>query len=113
MARLCIRILPNDHPTDAALTPMRTRLGDVVCVVDDSHQFSFAELNNGHYRIIDVPDVPQEDLIYLCEAIKNAEDDMIARRKWTLSIAVLNSAAWAGKTSATKDEIAAIVMART
>jgi hypothetical protein len=30
MARLCIRIAPNDHPTDASLTPLRTRPGDIV-----------------------------------------------------------------------------------
>ena len=48
MARLCVRILANDHPTDPALTPMRTNLGDVVCIQDDGHVFSHAELNNGH-----------------------------------------------------------------
>lgn len=28
MARLCIRITKNDHPTDSSLTPLRTNEGD-------------------------------------------------------------------------------------
>src|SRR3990172_5332160 len=113
MARLCVRILPNDHPTDPALTPLRTRLGDVVCIVDDDHVFSHAELNCGHYRIIDVPGVPQEDLIHLCASVEDAEGKITARRAVKLDDAVLKSAQWVGRTSATKAQIAAITVTST
>lgn len=112
MARLCIRIQPNDHPTDPSLTPLRTGLGDVVQIVDDDHKFSYAELNNGHYRIIDVPGVPQEELIHLCAAVEDAEGGMIKRRAVALDIVVLNSAQWVGRKTATKAQIAAVTVTK-
>lgn len=105
MARLCIRITPNDHPTDPSLTPLRTNEGDVVCLVDDTHVFSQAELNCGHYRIIDVPGVPQDDLLDLVEHAVDAEGNMVKRRVKTLDKNVLKSPAWISKTTATKAEL--------
>ena len=106
MARLVIRILPNAHPTDPSLTPLRTQEGDVVCLVDDGHVFSFAELNNGHYKILDVPGVPQEELVHLVAAVEDGEGKMIKRRAVELDKAVLEGAR-KNKTTATKSEIAA------
>jgi hypothetical protein len=112
MARLCVRILPNNHPTDASLTPKRTQVGDVVCVVDDGHVFSHVELNNGHYRIVDVPGVSQEELAHLCAMIVDADDNIVKRRTVALDFDVLNSAQWVGKTEATKAQIAAITITK-
>jgi hypothetical protein len=112
MARLCVRIAPNGHPTDASLTPKRTREGDVVCVVDDGHVFSHAELNNGHYRIIDVPGVSPAEFVNLCALDIDAFGAMLKRRNVTLDFDVLNSAQWVSKTSATKAQITAITVTR-
>ena len=112
MARLCVRVTNNDHPTDPTLTPLRTNEGDVVCLVDDDHVFSFAELNNGHYRIIDVPGVPQEDLAHLVESLDDAEGRLIKRRTKMLDPLVLKGPIWAGKISATKSELDVITKDR-
>lgn len=108
MARLCIRITNNDHPTDPSLTPRRTNEGDVVCLVDDSHVFSFAELNNGHYRILDVPGVPQEDLGHLVTHAEDAQGRMTKRRTQNLDPIALKNPTWSGRTSATKGQLATI-----
>lgn len=112
MARLCIRIAPNNHPTDPSLDVMRTQLGDVVCIVDDGHIFSSAELNSGQYRIVDVPGVSQEELIYLCAHVDDAEGKMIRRRAVTLDADALRAGAWRTRTTATKTQIAAITVTR-
>jgi hypothetical protein len=109
VARLCIRILPNLHPTDANLNDMRTQAGDVVCIVDDGHVFSKAELECGHYRIIDVPGVSQAELTDLIDAVFDADGStMTKRRKWTLPIGVLDAGVWKNRTTATKAQIDAI-----
>jgi len=109
MARLCIRIAPNDHPSDANLNVMRTHPGDVVCIVDDGHVFSHAELNCGQYRIIDVPGVSQEELTDLVDAVFAADEStMLKRRRLTLPIAILNAGVWKNRTTATKAQIDAI-----
>jgi hypothetical protein len=107
MARLCIRLTPNDHPTDPTLTPLRTHEGDVVCLVDDDHVFSPTELTCGHYKIVDVPGVTQEDLLYLMAHEEDAEGKMTKRRVVGLDPAVLKGA-WKDKTSATKAELDAV-----
>ena len=87
MARLCIRIAPNEHPTDASLNALRTHEGDVVCLVDDTHVFSHAELNNGQYRIIDVPGVPQENLVHLVRHEEGLQGQMTKRRMVKIDLA--------------------------
>ena len=108
MARLVIRILPNDHPTDPALTPLRTQEGDVVELVDDGHVFSQAELTNGQYRILDVPGVPQDELVHLKAHVEDAQGRMTKRRAQQLDLTVLRTPAWRDKTVATKAEIATL-----
>ena len=81
MARLVIRIKPNDHPTDPSLTPLRTNVGDVVELVDDPHQFSKIELTCGHYRFLDVPGVSQDRFMHLKDHVNDAEGTMIQRRR--------------------------------
>lgn len=108
MARLCVRIVPNPNPSDPAMDDLRTQEGDVVFIVDDSHVFSHAELNCGHYRIIDVPGIPQEDLIHLMDSEYEADGKMKNRRIDELDKAILKSPEWIGKRNATKAEIAAI-----
>lgn len=105
MARLCIRITNNDHPTDPSLTPLRTNEGDVVCLVDDGHVFSAAELVCGHYRIVDLPGVRQEDLLDLVEHAEDAEGKMVKRRVKNLDKDVLKSPVWINKATATKAEL--------
>lgn len=112
MARVCIRIKANDHPTDAALTPLRTRLGDIVWIAEDGHVFSAAERNCGQYRFVDVPGVSQAALVDLMESENDAEGRMVKRRKWTLDSAVLSGVVWAGRTTATEAQIRSIVVAR-
>jgi hypothetical protein len=112
MARLCIRITPNDHPTDPSLTPLRTGEGDVVALVDDGHVFSQAELTNGHYRILDLPGVPQEDLIHLVAHESDAQGRMTKRRMLHLNPALLKAGIWIGRTTATQAQLAAITRAR-
>lgn len=108
MARLVIRILPNDHPTDPSLTPLRTHEGDVVELVDDGHVFSQAELTNGHYRILDLPGVPQEELVHLKAHVEDAQGRMTKRRNQSLDLTVLKMPAWRDRTTATKAEIAVL-----
>ena len=104
MARLCIRIQPNEHPTDPSLTPLRTNEGDVVCIVDDSHAFSYAEMNSGQYKILDVPGVTQEELGHLMAHVEDADGKMVKRRTVEIDTALLKGA-WKDKTTATKVEI--------
>jgi hypothetical protein len=108
MARLCIRLTPNDHPTDPSLTPMRTGEGDVVQLVDDGHVFSQAEQTCGHYRFLNLDGVPQEELVHLVTAKEDAEGKMVARRTQNLDLTVLKTPAWRDRTSASKDEIATL-----
>lgn len=106
MARLCIRIAPNDHPTDSTLTPMRTQEGDVVCLVDDSHVFSVAEMNNGQYKILDVPGVTQEELVHLVQHEEDGEGKITKRRTQALDTALLKNPTWRDRTSASKADVA-------
>jgi hypothetical protein len=112
MARLCVRIAANDHPTDAALNDLRTHEGDVVVVMPDTHQFSQAELTNGQYRILDLPGVPEEEMSYLMAPIEDGAGTMTKRRAVKLDETVLKSPTWEGKTSATKAEIEALTVVK-
>jgi hypothetical protein len=112
MARLCIRILSNDHPTDAALTPLRTRPGDVVEIKEDGWEWRPGELNSGQYRFVDVPGVPEAELAYLKESVYDAGGGMLRRFRQTLDIAVISTGAWTGRTSATKAQIVAVTRLR-
>ena len=114
MARLCIRILPNLNTTEPKLDVMRTQAGDVVCVVDDGHQFSFGELNCGQYRFIDVPGVSQAELINLVESVFDVDEATMLRvRKVTLPIAILSAGVWKNRTTATKAQIDSITTVKT
>lgn len=105
MARLCIRLTPNPNPSDPSLDVFRTQAGDVVCLVDDNHVFSHAELNNGHYRILDVPGVPQEDLVHLVTPVEGADGTMLKRRAQSLDPAALKVGIWVGKAETTVAEL--------
>lgn len=83
MTRLCIRAVAND--TDS---PLRTQPGDVICMVEDDHVFNAAEM--ALYRIIDLPGVPQEKLVYLMEPLYlagAADETMVAVRKRKIDLA--------------------------
>ena len=112
MARLVVRIAPNDHPTDPSLTPLRTLPGDVVEIVEDGHQFSLSELNCGQYRFIDVPRVLSEQFLSLKQPVEDAEGRMIKRRALALDVTALRSGQWAKKTTATKTQIDSIIVTR-
>jgi hypothetical protein len=49
-------------------------------ILPDTHQFSFCELNNGHYRIIDLPGIPFELMAHLVEERLDA-GGVFARRR--------------------------------
>ncbi len=112
MARLCVRVADNRHPTDAKLDALRTQIGDVVCIVDDGHVFSAAERNCGQYRFIDVPGVSQEALLALVASKFDANSVMTARRIVSLDATALKSGAWSSKTTATKTQIDAITITK-
>ena len=111
MARLVIRVLPNAHPTDPALTPLRTQEGDVVEIVDDDHVFR-PSIFNGHYRILDVPGVPQEELVHLKAHVEDAQGKITKRRAQMLDITVLPVHAQRDSITMTKAQIAALTRAR-
>jgi hypothetical protein len=92
MARLCVRIADNAHPTDPKLTPLRTQPGDVVCVVEDDHQFSKSELSNGQYLIVDVPGVPEPQLAYLTGSTFDKDGFLVAKRAKALDVPALKNA---------------------
>lgn len=105
MARLCIRITPNPNLSNPSMDALRTKVGDVVCLVDDSHIFSVAELTCGHYRFIDVPGVSQEDLVHLVTPVKDKNGRMTKRRAQSLDPAALKAGIWVDKDSATISEL--------
>ena len=114
MARLCIRVAPNDHPTDASLTPLRTRPGDVVEIKEDGWQWRPGELNSGQYRFVDVPGVPAADLAHLKTSVLAADGvTMTRRRNQCLDPAALSAGAWRTRTSATRNQINAVTITRT
>jgi hypothetical protein len=84
---------------------LRTQEGDVVEIVDDGHVFSFAELNCGHYRMLDVPGVPQDELVHLVTPVKDAQGRMTKRRAQQVDLTVLRTPAWRNRTTATKAEV--------
>ena len=113
MARLLIRTAANDHPTDAALTPLRTRPGDVVEIKPDGWEWRSGELNSGQYRVIDVPGVAEGDLVHLKTEVYAADEvTIIRRRNQCLDIAALAAGPWRTRTSATRNQLAAITITR-
>lgn len=86
MARLCVRVAEKYAPGDPN-SILGTNPGDVVCIVDDDHKFSDCEMLSGQYRIIDMPGIPQDKLIYLCEHAEDADGAMIRRRVRTIALA--------------------------
>lgn len=112
MARLCIRVTANDHPTNAALTPLRMRPGDVVEIKPDGWEWCKGELNCGQYRFIDVPGVAEGDLVHL-KTPRYSGSTMTRIRNQCLDTAELNKVAWVGKSTATKAEVDAVTITRT
>ena len=112
MARVIIRILDNAHPTDAALTLLRTQIGDVISVVDDGHVFSPAELNCGQYRVIDVIGATQEQLTDFVAARVDASGLITRKRDKSIDASVILSPQWAGITSVTLAQINAVKITR-
>ena len=91
MARLQVRIAANNHPTDPSLDPLRTHPGDVIIVHDDDHQFSYCELHNGEYRIVDVPGVLEEDLGHLKDHVEDDQGNMVLKRAKSLDLAAIDT----------------------
>jgi hypothetical protein len=128
MARLCIRIAPNDHPTDPSLTPLRTRPGDIVEIREDGHVWRLNNQDNlgpasvcGQYRFVDVPG-QESNWTYLKESVLygevfpefiGREQEMYRRRRVCLDPAALSSGPWRTRTSATRNQIEAITVTRT
>lgn len=83
----------------------------MVCIVEDGHVFTPHELACGHYRIIDLPGVPPQEVIHLCEH-EEVYGRIVARRVRGLDKDALKAGQWAGKKVATKAEIVAITKAK-
>lgn len=111
MARLCVRVAPNDHPTDPTLNALRSQPGDVVCVVEDDHQFSAGELNCGQYRFIDVPG-PASDYSNLVDVVTDASGAITAKRARALNPVLLRAGGWLNRTVASRLQIDLITIAR-
>lgn len=107
MARLCIRVAPNNHPDDPKLDAFRTQIGDVVCVVGDRHIFSKGEMACGQYKFVDVPGVPAEELAYLSWPALDQSDQMVRRTSYNLDPSAVAKLA----NSVTKDAITNIATA--
>ena len=111
MARLCIRTAANDHPTNAALTPLRTRPGDVVEIKPDGWEWRPGELNSGQYRFVDVPGVAEGDLVQL-KTPRYSGTTMTRIRNQCLDATLISQGAWIGRTSATLAQIDAVTITR-
>lgn len=88
MAILCIRVTPNPQP-DPALFNLRHQPGDVVCIVEDGHKFSYGELNCGNYKFIPVAGASAESLSYLCDPQTSdgtPDGEMVGRCKFGLNV---------------------------
>lgn len=112
MARICIRVTNNNHPTDAALDALRIQRGDVVDIVRDGHVFSPAELNCGHYRMITVTGATEEDIARLIESGMDGRGELVKRRVYTLDMTALNSPTMRNKTSLTKAQIDSLTLTK-
>ncbi len=106
MARLCIRKLAKP-----VVSTLSSQAGDVICVVEDGHEFTTAELTNGHYRIIDVAGVSASEFANLIASSFNANGTLFRLRAVGLNVTTLNTT-WANKTTATKAEITAITVTK-
>ena len=113
MARICIRVLSNNHPIDSSLDLFRTQLGDVVCVQPDGHVWSAAELNCGQYRFIEVPGIAAGVFDYLVIGRFDAEETLLRIRNVGIDVTVLGTGSWRNRTTATKMQIDAIVIVKT
>lgn len=111
MARLCIRIVPNNHPTDPSLDVLRTQEGDVVEICGDDHKWSEAELNCGQYKFVDVEGKP-EDYEYLKASVYDVDEKMIARRAVTLDKEILETT-FKNTVEFSKADIDSIVLTKT
>ena len=105
MARLCIRVSTNQHPTDSTLNPFRSQLGDVVVIQPDGWVFSPAELNCGQYRVVDVAGVAPSVFHSLLNSVFDAGGIMTARRAFRIEPTIINNAVWKVKFTATKTQI--------
>lgn len=108
MARLCIRVLPNNHPKDPDLDLVRTQPGDVVCVMPDKHEWSAGELACGQYKFVEVPGITPEDFARLIESRFDKDNILMCIRNMGLDPDALKTGDWATSTKAEIDDIAAI-----
>jgi hypothetical protein len=113
MPKVCIRIVANPNPTDPSMDVLRTQLGDIVCIMEDSHVWSAAELNCGQYKFITVTGATTEELLNLVESVFAADEStMLKRRKWTLPENLLKGA-WKNVTTVSKAQIDSFLELRT
>ena len=84
MARLCVRIAANGD------NPLRTQPGDVVCIMEDAHKWSNAELNCGQYKFLEIPGVAAEKLLDLM-AHEEQDGEMVKRRTVALDLKGIKS----------------------
>ena len=66
MARLYVILVDVSHP-DPLMDADCNKRGDVIAVVEDTHQFSPSEMANREYRIVEVPSVRADALTHLIE----------------------------------------------
>jgi len=111
MARLVVRTQPNPGKTPEQ-SLLRTQEGDVVDIVNDGVEIRPGTLNSGHYRIIDLPGIPQEALVHLKAAVFDTEGGLVRRRAKTLDIDALRSPEWAGRSEMTLAEVATLTKMR-
>ena len=111
MARLLIRTAANNHPTNAALTPLRTRPGDIVEIKPDGWEWRSGELNSGQYRAVDVPGVNESSLVHL-KTPRYSGSTMTRIRNQCLDFTAISQSAWVSRTSATLDQINSVTITR-
>lgn len=87
MARLCVRVAPSDASAGA----LRSQPGEVICIMEDGHEWSPGELACGQYRFIDVPGTPAEKLLDLMAPVE-VDGEITKRRAQMLDATAVRGA---------------------
>lgn len=88
---LLIRIVDKIDPEDPVKHHRLTKAGDVIVYKPDGHDWGIEEVNNPHWRIIRVPDMPENVARSLiAEQVPSMPGQLLKRRAVTLDISKLS-----------------------
>ena len=75
------------NPNDSTLDALCLKQGDVVCVMPDGHPWTQKELTNPNWRIIRVPNMPNDLRNQATEAGTPKAGTLTQARKYTIDLA--------------------------